>query len=123
VAIAGRCAYNQPPHPSFFVGAGLGTLPTPDFQFPGRGLYGDFTSDNRVDERDLPHFVSFWLENECGLTAGLDLNGDCVINSVEFSVFAGNWKIPDAIAPLAPENVSATPGNGVVTLNWMTMRK
>lgn len=111
-------AYNQPPHPSFYVGAGMGTLPTPDIIFPGPGLYGDFTSDNRVDERDLPHFVSFWLEDDCGLTAGLDVNGDCVINSVEFSVFAGNWKIPDAIAPLAPENVSATPGNGVVTLNW-----
>lgn len=111
-------AYNQPPHPGFFLGSGMDAPPTPNIKFPAPGLYGDFTNDKRVDERDLPYFVSYWLEDNCAVTDWLDLNDDCVINNVEFSAFAGNWKIADEIAPSAPSNFAATAGDGFVVLSW-----
>lgn len=49
--------------------------------------YGDMTGDDYVNTDDLPPFMGYWLQNDCGL----DLDGDCVITLYEFSRFAGNW--------------------------------
>ena len=51
--------------------------------------YGDMNDDNHVNTTDLPQFMSYWLQNDCGL----DLDGDCVITLYEFSRFAGNWLV------------------------------
>jgi fibronectin type 3 domain-containing protein len=111
-------AYNQPPHTGFFLGDGMAAPPVPDIVLvEAPSLYGDFTGDLRVDMDDLPYFVDLWLEDNCVLTAELDLNEDCVINFLEFSMLAGNWT-PDTIPPLAPTGLSATAGNGTVSLDW-----
>lgn len=54
-------------------------------------LYGDITGNGIVNFEDLPGFFVLWLEDNCVATAGLDLNGDCIINFYEFSVLAQNW--------------------------------
>lgn len=90
-------AYNQPPHPSFYLGDGMAEPPVPDIVLVGgedSWLYGDFTEDGVVNLNDLPYFADLWLADDCEQTAGLDLNGDCLINYYEFSVFAENWTGP-----------------------------
>ena len=55
-------------------------------------FYGDLTDDGIVDIYDLAEFCeTWWLENDCNKTAGVDLNGDCIINFYEYSFFARNW--------------------------------
>ena len=111
-------AYNQPPHPSFYIGEGMAEPPTPDIILVGTPpLYGDFTGDYIVNMEDLPSFVSFWLEDNCSLTAELDLNDDCIINYYEFSVFAGNW-VPDFTPPSVPAGLYVRAADGTVSLYW-----
>jgi pectate lyase len=56
------------------------------------GLYGDFTGNGIVEIDDLPDFLDFWLETDCGLTDGLDLDDNCIVNFYEFSVLGNNWR-------------------------------
>ncbi len=112
-------AYNQPPHPGFFLGDGMAAPPIPDIILAGTPpLYGDFTGDYKVNMEDLPTFVGFWLEDNCTLTAELDLNEDCIINYYEFSFLAGNWSGPDITPPSAPIGLSVTAHNSTVSLDW-----
>jgi pectate lyase len=55
------------------------------------GLYGDFTGNGLVEIADLADFLDLWLESDCGLTAGIDLDDNCIVNFYEFSVLAENW--------------------------------
>ncbi len=55
------------------------------------GQYGDFTGDGDINTRDFAILVGQWLDDQCLATAGLDLNGDCVIDLYEFAEFARNW--------------------------------
>jgi hypothetical protein len=43
--------YNQPPNPSFFLGAGMATPPQPSIYFPGE-LPGDYNDDGSVNAAD-----------------------------------------------------------------------
>jgi GH35 family endo-1,4-beta-xylanase len=56
-------------------------------------LYGDLTHDNKVDVNDLSEFCKVWLVPDCdnNTILELDLNGDCVIDFYEYSLFAQNW--------------------------------
>lgn len=56
------------------------------------GLYGDFTGDGDVDIEDIAGFLVLWLDEDCVQTAGMDLDGNCVINLYELSVIAQNWQ-------------------------------
>ncbi|MBN1766171.1 MAG: hypothetical protein JW860_12995 [Sedimentisphaerales bacterium] len=55
------------------------------------GLYGDFTDNGTVDVADLAEFVDLWLLNNCALTSGIDLDGNCIVDMYEFSEMAQNW--------------------------------
>ncbi len=58
---AQNSAYNQPPHPSFFLGAGMAPPPVPQIftvQFVP-GIPGDYNGDNSVDAADY----SVWRNN------------------------------------------------------------
>lgn len=80
--------------------------------------YGDFVANGIVEKEDLEYFSALWLEDDCGLTAEADLDGDCTITLWEFSVFAGNWSQRDETPPAAPSGLSATAGDGTATLDW-----
>ncbi len=56
------------------------------------GLYGDVTGNGTVDMNDLLDFSALWLEDDCALTSGVDLNGNCVVDLYEFSRMAQNWQ-------------------------------
>jgi hypothetical protein len=55
------------------------------------GLYGDFIIDGTVDILDLAAFMNLWLEDDCITTAGMDLDGNCIIDLYEWSVMSQNW--------------------------------
>lgn len=55
------------------------------------GLYGDFIIDGTVDILDLAEFMNLWLEDDCITTAGMDLDGNCIIDLYELSVMSQNW--------------------------------
>ena len=55
------------------------------------GLYGDVTGNGTVDINDAMDFFAFWLEDDCVLTSGMDLDGNCMIDLYEFSRMAQNW--------------------------------
>ena len=73
------------------------------------GLYGDFTGDNRVDINDLPDFCALWLVDDSCETAGVDLNGDYIVNFREFSVFANNWQLNYTPTAASPQNLMVPP--------------
>jgi hypothetical protein len=52
-----------------------------------------------------------------GMTLNADLNGDCMVNLHDFSLFADQW-LTDPIAPAPPTYLMATTGTGYVQLNW-----
>jgi hypothetical protein len=55
------------------------------------GLYGEFTGDGIVNIEDFVSFAALWLNSDCEQTAGMDLDGNCVIDMYEFSNMAQNW--------------------------------
>lgn len=79
--------------------------------------YGDANGDLYVDITDLPDFFAVWLESDCLVTSGWDINDDCVVNDDEFSLLASHWML-DTVAPDAPANLSADSGEGEVLLDW-----
>jgi rhamnogalacturonan endolyase len=79
-------AYNQPPHPGFYLGDGMAEPPHPQIRI----LYGDLVGDHIVNVDDLSEFCDFWLVTDCN-NVKLDWNGDCIINFYEFSLLARDW--------------------------------
>jgi exo-poly-alpha-galacturonosidase len=77
--------------------------------FAANGLYGDLTDDNMVDMNDLSDFSDLWLEDDCKKVTGIDLNGDCIINFREFSVFANNWRLNYTPTAASPQNLMVPP--------------
>ena len=55
------------------------------------GLYGDMTGNGTVDIDDVSDFLAMWLVDDCVLTSGMDLDGNCVVDLSEFSEMAKNW--------------------------------
>ena len=54
-------------------------------------LQGDLNTDFTVDNADLLDLGGLWLDLNCEYGMGIDFNGDCVINIVDFAVIAENW--------------------------------
>jgi rhamnogalacturonan endolyase len=82
-------AYNQPPHPGFFLGAGMVEPPTPHIytvQFVD--LVGDYNSDGKVDAAD--YVVWRKAENSAtGLRA--DGNKDGVVDQADYALWRSNF--------------------------------
>lgn len=103
--------YNQPPHPSFFVGAGMSAPPTPQIYLAPQ-LAGDYNSDENVDSAD---FV-VWRRT-LGSTTDLraDGNHDGIIDAEDFSTWRAHFGIGQAAAVIntkatARQESSATSG-------------
>jgi oligosaccharide reducing-end xylanase len=54
-----------------------------------KGVYGDFNNNNSVDAIDLSSFKDLWLQENCDYES--DIDGNCMINFIEFASFAENW--------------------------------
>ncbi|QDU55510.1 rhamnogalacturonan lyase family protein [Aeoliella mucimassa] len=79
--------YNQPPHPSYFIGAGMGEAPTPPLFFGGE-LSGDYNQDGVVNLGDYTVWRD-WLGSTTNLAADGDHNG--VIDQGDYQVWKENF--------------------------------
>jgi rhamnogalacturonan endolyase len=87
---AQNSAYNQPPHPSFFLGAGMAAPPTPQIytvQYVPP-VDGDFNGDHAVDATDY----TIWRDT-LGSTSDLraDGDGDEIIGPGDYDVWRLNF--------------------------------
>jgi rhamnogalacturonan endolyase len=109
VAIAWQnAAYNQPPHPSFYLGAGMSAPPAPAIY---AAINGDFDGSGTVDGADL----AVWRTNagqsvEFGQSVG-DADGDRNTNGFDFLVWQRNLgksaPLPATTATVAAAVVAA----------------
>jgi hypothetical protein len=84
--------YNQPPNPSYFLGAGMTISPQPlIYTLPSGGSYpGDFNGDGMVDGDDLPIWRAFIGQSSAtGLQPG-DADGDRDVDGNDFLVWQRN---------------------------------
>lgn len=98
-------AYNQPPHPSFYLGAGMETPPRSLLYFGGE-LRGDYNADGAVNAADY----SVWRDN-FGSTTDLAADGDHngVVDDNDRLVWQANYgavAAPPAMAVAASAIVS-----------------
>jgi rhamnogalacturonan endolyase len=122
-------AYNQPPHPGFFLGFGMDDPPIPQIytvQYVP-GLAGDYNNNGQVDAADY----SVWRD---AVAAGLDtltnrdpskMNGEDLVGESDFlfwrdhfgEVLGGSGQAAYApISSLAATTVSASPSAGEASL-------
>jgi hypothetical protein len=52
---------------------------------------GDFEPDGDVDLEDFAVFAQRWLDSDCGLCEGIDLDCDGDVDMIDFAMFSGNW--------------------------------
>ncbi len=108
--------YNQPPNPSYFLGAGMAPQPTPPLFFGGE-LKGDYNGDGVVDAADY----TVWrdaLGSTMNLAADGDHNG--VVDADDHVVWAvnlGATKSPGTSFTLAKSASLAADGSEV-RLAW-----
>ena len=69
------------------AGGAQGDIAIDNIVITGGLLYGDSDLNAVIDYADLEVFTGKWLQGDCDY----DLNGDCMINLCEFSVFAFYW--------------------------------
>ncbi len=101
-------AYNQPPHPSFYIGAGMSTPPIPNIVLVGAPV---FTSDPiNLDAVELSSYAGQSLANYAS-----DLNG---MNTVTFSKDGG----PDWLTVASDGALSGIPSDRNVGENTFTVR-
>jgi rhamnogalacturonan endolyase len=89
---AQNSAYNQPPHPSFFLGAGMAAPPAPQMYaaLPMPRIDGDFNGDLDVDAIDL----ALWKQHSgmstvANYIAG-DADGDRAVDGADFLAWQRN---------------------------------
>jgi hypothetical protein len=100
-------AYNQPPHPSFFLGAGMSIPPQP-LMFFGGELSGDYNADHSVDAADWVTWQK--LLGTSQLTADGDHDGN--VDSGDYSVwqnYYGEMSTPGSGNGHLAASPSATP--------------
>ncbi|QDU89784.1 Rhamnogalacturonan endolyase YesW precursor [Pirellulimonas nuda] len=86
--------YNQPPHPSFYLGAGMQTPPQPLIYFGGE-LRGDYNNDGSVDAADY----TVWRDS-LGSVGNPPADGyhNGVVDQSDYGVWRENF---GAVAPAA----------------------
>ncbi|WP_279676095.1 hypothetical protein [Aeoliella straminimaris] len=103
--------YNQPPHPSYFIGAGMGEAPRPPLYFGGE-LAGDYNNSGAVDLADY----TVW-RNRLGSTENLAADGDHngTVDQGDYLVWKTNFGATSAAAlpmlqayPTAAQSSSTT---------------
>ncbi|MBN1764583.1 MAG: DNRLRE domain-containing protein [Sedimentisphaerales bacterium] len=62
-------------------------------------FYRDVNDDQIINMTDLTAFFNVWLESNCLVTTGWDINNDCRINLDEFALLAGFWLVDQTPPP------------------------
>jgi hypothetical protein len=100
-------AYNQPPHPGFFLGAGMAPPPAPRLTVT---IFADLNADRRVDAIDLALWADDAGAGESASPASGDADGDRDVDGHDFLAWQRN--LGAAAAPVADseeaQNVVAT---------------
>lgn len=109
--------YNQPPHPSYFIGAGMGEAPRPPLFFGGE-LAGDYNNSGAVDLADY----TVW-RNHLGGTENLAADGDHngTVDQGDYLVWKTNFGATSAAAlPMLQEYPTAAQSSSTTeaTASW-----
>ena len=88
--------YNQPPHPSFFLGAGMTTPPSPNIYLASANpaTPGDFNLDESVDATDLGIWQQTYGSNPSGGHFG-DADNDGDADGFDFLAWQRNAETPN----------------------------
>lgn len=78
--------YNQPPHPSFFLGAGMDDPPTPLIYFGGT-LNGDYNGDDVVNAADY----TVWRDGLASQNLAADGDRNGVVDQADYQVWRNNF--------------------------------
>lgn len=62
-------------------------------------FFRDTNDDGRIDLIDLAAFLEVWLQSDCLLSSGWDVNADCRVDYAEFGLLAGHW-LADRATPV-----------------------
>jgi hypothetical protein len=82
-----NAAYNQPPHPGYFLGGGMAAPPKPKTYLTSQ-LAGDYNRDEQVDASDYV----LWRKSLGSMTnLQADGNRDGIVNSSDHSVWSANF--------------------------------
>jgi hypothetical protein len=84
--------YNQPPNPSFFLGAGMAAPSAPLIYtvVSASSLPGDFNGDGSVDGDDLPIWQNFYGQSSSDPLPG-DADGNGSVNGRDYLVWQRNF--------------------------------
>lgn len=91
--------YNQPPHPSFYIGAGMDTPPTPSIRLVGAKFNpADIVEDGFIDLKDFSVLAAQWMDSPgipsadiAPLGADDFSTGDGIVDALDLQVLCGNW--------------------------------
>ena len=85
--------YNQPPHPSFYIGAGMSTPPTPHIQLVGAKFNpADIVEDGRIDLYDFAVLAAQWMDSPGMPSADIaPPGGDGIVDDLDLRVLCDNW--------------------------------
>ena len=78
--------YNQPPHPSYFIGAGMGEAPLPPLFFGGE-LQGDFNGDEIVNGTDY----AVWRNALASQSMAADGDHNGVVDQADLEIWRANF--------------------------------
>ena len=98
--------YNQPPHPSFFIGAGMTIPDMPNVYLAGvtPELPGDYNQDNVVNAADYTVWRDTLGQSGLAPYSGADGDGDGTVDADDHQVWVSNFgaTLPAAAAVSAP---------------------
>jgi len=89
------------------------------FAAPNPALPGDLNNDNTVNITDMSILLSDYGTTDATKLAQADINGDGSVNILDMSILLSHYgQTITAAKPSIPTGLTATPGDGKVTLKW-----
>ena len=64
------------------------------WEFP---VTADATGDVQINTADFAEQAKVWKDDDCEIDIGLDLNGDCTVDTDDLSILAENWLEPGGL--------------------------